>query len=82
MTQDLWKNGPAATVRLPIRPICSGVALLDSANTLCESARVTTLDILASSAHSRLGAFGTQKQRRLLGFRNVAELLPRLALDG
>jgi hypothetical protein len=82
MTQDLWKNGPAATVRLPIRPICSGVALLDSANTLGESTRVSTLNPLASSAHPRLGAFGTQKQRRLLSFRDIAKLLPRLALNG
>jgi hypothetical protein len=76
MTQDLWKNGPAATVRLPIRPICSGVALLDSANTLGESARVSTLEPWASSTHPRLAAFGTQKQRCLLSFRDITELLP------
>ena len=30
-TQDLWKNGPADTVEVPIRPICSGVAFVERA---------------------------------------------------
>lgn len=33
MTDDLWKKGATLIVMAPIRPICSGVAFVDSANT-------------------------------------------------
>jgi hypothetical protein len=80
MTDDLWKKGATLIVMAPIRPICSGVAFVESANT-CQA----LVGSLASRnrirhTHSCCSGFRAEQHGGPVFIGDMLEFLPRLPL--